>query len=359
MRYGRGSISPDTIKKMLIINLGGIGDILLSVPALRALRGRYADASISLLVVGRVYEAAKGISYIDEIFTLDIPPTFGGILADLRTLSRLKARRFDLAVNMRTLVSAPSALKMKILLDIIKPRIRAGRDTAGRGGFFDVKIEETDLGDKYEMEYDIDTARALGAETADRSLNFDIAEGDMARVRAFLKGGGISSDEVIVAVNLGGRPSHKWPVENFIKTIKGINKRAKCKFVITGEGRDRVIADEIEKKSGVKILNTAGSMDLKSLGALIKMAGLFISNDTGPMHIAAIMKTPMVAIFGPGYLKRYDPRNISDKAVVLRGEAPPCAPCNRVRCEKLSCLKKVSTEDVIGASLGFLERFKK
>lgn len=350
MPIDRKLLSPDIVKKILIVNLGGIGDILLSAPALKAIRKRYEKASISLLVVPRAHEIVSGMSYIDRIFLFDTVFTSRGILANLKTLLKLKRERFDLAVNMRTLVSASSALKMKVLLDIIKPRVKAGRDTAGRGSYFDIKVEETDLGDKYEMEYDIDTAIALGAETADRSLSFDIAEDDTTKVKAALIEGGIFEDDIIVVVNLGGKPSHKWGIENFIKTIEGINKRVRCKFVITGENRDRFLADKIEAVSGIKVLNTAGKLSLKELGALIKTAGLFISNDTGPIHIAAIMKTPLVAIFGPGYLKRYDPRSICDRAVVLHGEVS-CAPCNKAWCLKLSCLKKVLPEDVVRASL--------
>lgn len=347
------SVDPQGSRKILVINLGGIGDLLLCAPALKAIRKKFTHARISLIIVPRAYEIVKDMPYIDEVFLFDIKPGVKEVWNDLKTLAALREKGFDLAVNMRTLVSGMSALKIRLLLKMIGPKIKAGRNTEGRGGFFDIKIDETDYGEKYEMDYDIEMAEALGTGTVDRNLSFDVSEEYVIKVKKFLDDNGVSKDSIIVGVNPGGKPSRRWPVENFIKTIEGINKRVKCKFVITGEGRDSDLADKIKMKVGISIVNAVDRLNLKELGALIRICRLYISNDTGPMHIAAILKMPLVAIFGPGDLKRFDPRNISDRAVVLQGETP-CAPCNRVRCGDLSCLKKITPEEVIEESLRLL-----
>ena len=90
------------------------------------------------------------------------------------------------------------------------------------------------------------------------------------------------------------------------------------------------------------------------LTALIKIAGLFITNDTGPMHIAAALGTPLVAIFGPGYLDRFDPRHISDKAKVLYKKSD-CAPCDKFRCSLQKCLSAIYPEEVAEAGLSLLK----
>lgn len=130
------------LNKILIINLAGIGDMLLCLPALKALGKAYPDAQLSLLTTEKVYDLVKDLEYIDNIYTLKMH--YGGKLAGvfgyIRTLFALRRKRFDIAVNMRTLVTDASALKMKFLLKIINPAKTAGRNTDLRGDFFNIKI---------------------------------------------------------------------------------------------------------------------------------------------------------------------------------------------------------------------------
>jgi len=347
------NVDAKKIKEILIINLGGIGDLLLSVPALKAIRKKFIHARISLMIVPGACGMVKNMPCIDEIFLFDIKFGVKEIWNNLKILAALRKKGFDLAVNMRTLVSKTSALKMKLLLKIIGSEIKAGRNTQGRGKFFDLKIGETDLGDKYEMDYDIEMAQALGAEVIDRELSFDFSEQDLLRVKRLLEDNGIYANDTIIGINPGGKRSRRWPVENFIKTIEKINEHHNCKFVITGVAQESGLAGKIKTITGINIINLVNRLNLQELGALIKTCRLYISNDTGPMHIAAILKTPLVAIFGPGHLRRFDPRNISDKAVVLQ-EQTACAPCNKAYCRDLFCLKRITPEKVIEASLNLL-----
>ena len=123
-----------SIRKILIINFGGIGDTLLSMPALKALRDFYPQAKITMLGVKRVCELAKNLTYIDEIFIFELNYKsrffLSRILKDLKTLLVLRIKKFDLAINMCTIVSKKSALKMRLLLDVISrpPRTKKPSD---------------------------------------------------------------------------------------------------------------------------------------------------------------------------------------------------------------------------------------
>ena len=335
-----------TYRRILIINLGGMGDLLLSIPALKALRNHHPLAEISILIVSRVYESIKDLPYIDNVFFFHKKYFPVGFLKNVRSLLILRKKRFDLAINMRTIHSKSSAGKIKLLLDIINPKIKAGRDTEGRGYFFDLKIPENNRARKYEMEYDIDTVEALGVDVTDRNVNFEIDDKDVEKVSKILKSEGISKTDIIISIHPGGMPSRRWPIDDFSKVINEIYRKISCKFVVTGEKREFGLANKLLKLTNAKMTNLAGRLDIKELGALIKTCNLYISNDTGPMHIAAILKTPLVAIFGPECLARYDPRNISDKAVVLYKKVD-CSPCNRVKCKSMRCLRAISPEEVV------------
>ena len=338
------------LEQILVVNLGGIGDVLLSTPALRALKSHFPKTRISILVVPRVYEIVKDLSYIDKVFIFYPGPPF----VNFFTLLDLRKKHFDLLMNMRTIVSKKSAWKMKSLVDIVSPKIKAGRNTDGRAEFFDSSITETLIGQKYEMDYDIEMVRSLGAQAINRNIDFEVDQECMRRVQGLLEKEGIVKETILIGIHPGGLPAHRWPGENFSKVMNEIDKRISCRFVVTGAKNEFGLAKKIIETSNIKAVNFAGQFNIKELGALIKRCHLYISNDTGPMHMAAILKTPLVALFGPGDVVRYDPRNISDQAIVLHQKAD-CAPCYRATCETIRCLRAISTQEVIEAALHLLE----
>jgi len=347
------------MQKILIINLAGIGDLLLSTPALRALRKSYPEAEISMLVTNKVYDVVKNLSYINKIFLFKLG--YGGIIplpkifGNLKTLLILRGMHFDLAINMRTLVSVKGARKIKFILDFISPEKTAGRDTAGRGYFFDIKIPEKDLGTKFEMEYDIDTVRALGAEVVDRTIDFKIEDQVIKKVDGLLEKSGLGPQDFLIGVYPGGMPSRQWPIQNFAYVMDRINKIIPSKFVI-GLGKNEVdIAQKLIKQTNAKIIDFTGILNIEELGALIKKCKLFIANDTGPMHIAAILNIPLVAIRGSSDFMRFDPRNISSNAVVLYKKVD-CAPCEKVSCDDLKCMKAIEPQEVVEAAISMLNR---
>ncbi|MCX5709035.1 MAG: glycosyltransferase family 9 protein, partial [Candidatus Omnitrophica bacterium] len=347
-------INKKEIKSILVVNLGGIGDLLLSTPALRALKQHFSGASLYLLVAKRVREAVKDLPYVDKIFILEIGHPWINGLANLRNLVGLRKQKIDLAINMRTLVSDSSALKMKLLMQVINPGIKAGRNTSGRGGFLDIKVPEDDRGKKYEMEYDIDMVSALGAAVIDKQIDFKIDEKSSLEVQELLNQNGIGLNDILIGIHPGGRPSRRWPEENFASTIQRIKDNFAVSFVITGGKDEAGLATRIIAESNVKVLNLTGKLSFAQLGALIKRCDLYITNDTGMLHIAAVLGTPLVAIFGSGHLKRFDPRNISEKSLVLYKKSD-CSPCNKFFCPSVKCLKAISVNEVVEAAAVFLE----
>ena len=132
-----------------------------------------------------------------------------------------------------------------------------------------------------------------------------------------------------------------------------LSSQMKCTFVITGSEDELPLAKKLAAHITTPVLNAMGRVSIRQLGALLSRCNLYITNDTGPMHIAALVKTPLVAIFGPGSLVRFDPRNISKKAIVLRKETK-CAPCNKWECKALECLRKIAPHEVSEAALFLL-----
>jgi len=343
------------MQKILIINLGGIGDFLLSLPAVRGVKKRYPDAILCLLTTGMIAEVACRYNIFNNIYQLKLndKPRFPlwKTFYNFMLLIKLRFMKFDLAINMRTLVSTQSARKMKILLWIIRPRTLAGRDTAGRGGFYDVRIPESDMGDKYEMEYDIQTVTALGIPVDDKEIDLPINNNAKIKAQEILKSNQVDKGKtVLIGLHPGGKPSHRWPIEQYAKLINILSEKIRCQFIVTGSKDENHLVKQLTLMTSAPYIDLTGQLNILETASIIKECDIFISNDTGPMHIAAILHTPLIAIFGPGFVTRFDPRNLSDKVKVLYKKID-CAPCNLVKCDRLECLTSISPEEVAQAVL--------
>lgn len=338
---------------ILVINLGGIGDVILSTPALRSLASAYPRAKIYFLGVKRVTEFVKKLLYIDEVFDLCLDISPAAIVKNIQTLRRIRGLKIDLAINMRTLLSRTSALKINVLLRLTGAKITSGRDTEGLGGFFDIRIPESRRGDKSEMEYDLDMVKALGCDIITKRPDFVTDNISSEKVRSMLTSNGVAEGDILIGIHPGGKMSHRWKAENFAAVIDGINANVKARFIITGDGSDSQAARKVSECAKTAVIDATRILNLTELASLIKRCNLYICNDTAPMHIAAIFKVPLIAIFGPGYLKRFDPRVLSKDAVVITSEAL-CAPCDRVWCSRPECLNNIPVDEVLRAAMEIL-----
>jgi heptosyltransferase II len=341
-------------QKILVINLGGIGDVLVSTPALKALKQTFPRASITMLVSPIAAGLARDFPYVDRVqeFYFDT----GRALQNVCTLLVLWARHFDIAFNMRSIVSERGARRIQRMLSIIKPRSSAGRNTDGRGAFFSLSIPETLQGEKHEMEYDLDLVQAAGAEVSDRTVDLFRDGPSIHKIGVLLAQQGFEPGTALIGIHPGGKKSHRWPLHYFCSVVKGLNNHfPSAIFVITGDASEAGLGNTIRHNVAARVVNLAGSLTVKETVSLIRQFSLYITNDTGPMHIAAVAGVPLVAIFGPGYVRRFDPTVLSPKALMLYKLAE-CAPCDLVDCPDKKCLSAIMPEEVIDAAVSLLQR---
>lgn len=325
----------DQIHKILIVQLGGIGDTLLSVPFCAALRARWPKATVHLLAVQRVCSFMRPYNFIDQVIEFPLNPFSAfGVACSLRN-------KYDLAINMRTIVSSSGASRMRLLFHCIHPRISAGRNTDGRGAFFTVSIPEQDPATKHDSFYNRDLAVALGIPAYGEEIVFPPDQGASERIRGILH----RVTGALVGVHPGGALSRRWPADYFVSALNKIHEEKSVTFVLTGSGDERLLVESIAHKIKAPVINCAGVLSVSELVALIKRCALFISNDTSVMHIAAVAGIPQIALIGPGDVTRFDPRVLSKKAVVLYTKAD-CSPCNKISCNDLKCLRSIPPEDV-------------
>ncbi len=341
-------------KRILVINLGGIGDVLLSTPALRTLKNTYPFAEISMLVVPRVVPLAERLPYITRVYSFQKTgfDLFDAV-QNIPNLMLLRNGKFHLAINMRRISSLESSRKLQMILNIIRPAQTAGRNTEARGGFFTISIPEEDLTKTSEMDHDLALVEQLGVKISDRAIDFPLRSEDNTAVERIMKRYDRELHTPIIVVQPGGKPGKRWMKDRFSQLINRLRTSTDAFYVITGSKEERGLAAHIASSAGTDAANLAGKLTIFQTGALLKKAKLFITNDNGMMHVAAGLQVPMVAMLTPGSISRYDPRIVDPKALVLWKE-PPCAPCIRDDCTDPACLQDISVEEALEACLTFL-----
>ena len=347
-------------KKALIINLGGIGDLVISTAFFRNFKNSFPECHVTALTSTRGVEVLKGLHYIDEIIAYDLhdvnfkdlifsPQKF---FKSIKLLLKLRKGSYDISVNLLPLASFQSAIKMAAVFFILGTKIRAGRDTEGLGWFYQIKVKESLLFDMYDVELQRRLLEKIGGIFTDNSLDLPVPLEDELYIENQLLKNGIKSDRPLIVVNpCSNWPSKRWPVENFIETIKGLKSKTDASFIVTGSASEIPLAEMIKKNvGGVSVM--AGKTTLHQLAALLKKASLFITNDTGPMHLSIAIGTPVVAIFGPGHFKRFFP---PDREGIIRKDFK-CSPCIKRECDDMGCLKTITPDEVIEKALWLLSR---
>jgi ADP-heptose:LPS heptosyltransferase len=368
------------LRRILLLRLERIGDLLMSAPAIAAVREFASDAEIDLVVGSWNQSIARLIPGIDRVETLDtawLARGAGGMgLRALMAHARnWRARGYDLAINFE------GDIRTHLLLACSGAPERAGFTMAGGGPLltrrftFDPREHTTTnawrlvrgvfeaLGqERLGMTRDSGPAQAghyAQHEDAIQDLPpFRLTLPASARERAAVMLG--LQPRVIALHASGGRPIKQWVPARFADAASRLARECDATLVLTGSPADRSIVDEVRAAlpNDVATLDLTGEMDLPVLAAVLERSLLLITGDTGPMHLGAAVGTPIVAVFGPSQPWRYAPMSTPHRIVRID---LPCAPCNRIRlpparCQGHTpdCLEGVTADMVVAAGLDLL-----
>ncbi|MCD6508286.1 lipopolysaccharide heptosyltransferase II [Candidatus Poribacteria bacterium] len=333
----------EDIRKILVMHTGGwIGDMVLLTPALRAIRNAYPDAHISILVNPLVEGLMSRNPYIDKVIVYDKRGEQKGMRNLLGMASALKEEGFDMAILFH-----PNSIRSALLAFLARIPIRVGTNTSKRGIFLTDPIpDESDL---HEVERYLRVARIAGAKEVNDRLEFWHGPAERSYAQYKFMQFGIRPRDFVIGINPSTTwPSKAWAPENFAALADMLAEEAGARIIITGSPDDVPLAEKIEEMTRCKVINLAGRTDIFQLGAVIELCDLFISCDSGPMHIAAAVGTPTVALFGPTSPTRHRP--YGQNHIVIRHPFP-CSPCYRVHCPNNVCLSSITPSEVAAAIL--------
>ncbi len=338
------------IDRILVLRPDGIGDALNSTPALSALRNAYRDAHISVVLKPSGAEILYLNPHIDEVIVYDPDGLHSSLTAKLRFLSRLRAEDYDMAIVLK------NSSWCNFMSYASGARYRIGRKSERKSFSFtltDGVRSHDPKGTKHEVDRNMDLARLAGADDESSKLFLRLSEDERAWAQDFIHNKGVDPASSLVGIHPGGSSFDKlWPAENFACVADQLAQEPGARIMLfSGPGED-ALADGI-RETMIHSSVCATGISLRQSAALIERCSLFICNDSGPMHIAAALKIPTVALFGPTDHVRWQPRN--EKTVIVRKNMD-CWPCSAHKCRKeFECMKSLPVDGVLDAVYWMLD----
>jgi predicted lipopolysaccharide heptosyltransferase III len=347
--------------KILLIRLRLIGDVVFTTPAIAALRGHFPAASITYLVEPAAASIVRLNPHLTEVVVADRPRGLRRLFYDVRLAWRLRRERFDLVIDFH---GGPRSAWLTRATGATE---RIGYELPGRAWAYTIRRPWTRalVPPRHSVENQWDLlAPILGTVRPDPDRTpVEMPEDSHAvdAVRRRLREAGVDEQAPIVVIHVSaGNPFRRWPPEHFAHVAASLARTAAARRIIITSGPSEsgaanaiaLRARELAGTSGAQIIR-CGEFDLSELRALVGRAALFIGGDSGPMHIAATTRVPVVALFGPTLPERSMPwRRAGLRAIAVDAGPLPCRPCHQRHCVPgdFRCLTSVTPAQVVTAA---------
>jgi heptosyltransferase-2 len=334
-------------KRILIVRTDRIGDVLLSTPVIKALRDKYPQAYIAMMVSPYARDIVEGNPYLDKVIIYDKDGAHKSWFNSLKFSRGLKRKKFDLALILHPVNRA----HLVTFLAGIPKRVGYDRKL---GFLLTDRIKHTKhRGEKHEVEYNLDLLRHLNIEPLDKDLYMPVKPESEKWVGELFKREDIDETDKLLAIHPAAScPSKVWPAERFAQATDNLAQSYGFKVLIVAGPKDLQAAEAVAEHMRSSVINLAGKTSVSQLASLLKRCVLFISNDSGPVHIASSLGIPVIAIFGRNQAglspRRWGPLGLKDR--VLHKEAG-CIECLAHNCQKqFACLKAITVEDVVSTA---------
>lgn len=317
-------IETEKVKKILMITLSNIGDVVLTLPVLGVLKREFPNAGITVMVDAKAKELFEAEPAVSRVVVYDKHIRFS---KKIEWGLRMRKRKFDLVVDLRN--------------SLFPLLIGARYNTPLLAGREDLYL--------HRKEKHLRKLSALGIPADNAPFSIFITRDDKLHIHSALTALGILPEDGIVAVAPGAK-SHikRWIVTGFIKVCDRLNKEAGLKVLLIGDESDKSIVEQIHGAGLKEVYDLSGRTTLRELAYLLSLCKLLISNDSAPLHIASCVGTPTIAIFGPTDCKKYGP--LSANSLVIKKQLS-CSPCEKAQCKfELECMKQVSAEEVFACA---------
>ena len=348
---------PDNQKlKILIIKLSAIGDVIHTLPALNAIRNSFPDARITWLVEEAAAGFVENHEALDRVIVskrkkwgknLLSPFCLSTIKEIFSFIKELRDSKYDLVIDFQGL------LKSGVLAGLCRSKRKIGYDQGMEHMeysylFLNERIPPVDM-NNHAIIRSMMLIKVLGVITDKIIYNLPVFETNRKMADDLISRSGLKKIKPLVAIN----PMAKWETKlwnniKFAKLADLLIEKLGAGIIFTGSRQDQKTIQDIIFHMQGNAANLAGATSLKTLAGLYEKTDFVISTDTGPMHLAAAMGTPVVALFGPTAPWRTGPFGLGHQVIRAGLE---CSPCFKRQCKTIECMQKISVEQVFESAL--------
>ena len=320
-------------QRILLIRLSSLGDIVLTTPVIRAVRSQFPAAHIAMLVGKQSADVLRENPHLDEIITFDRFAKDKDTGEMLRTARVLREREFTLAID----------LQRKFRTEVLM-YFSGAAERVGKGRLCTVRVSEQ--GNKHATAHYFDLLRAVEIPAVDQKLELFLAASERADATQRFSAAGVTPTGLKVGFFPGaGWKLREWMPERFAAIGDRLVQHFNAEVLIFGGQKESELVRTVAKLMDTRAVPFAGNLQIRELAACIEKCDLFLTNDTGPMHIAAAVGTPTVSLFGPGNHVRF--QLLGALHQTIRHDVP-CSPCKQFtdKCKDNICMKKITVDEV-------------
>jgi predicted lipopolysaccharide heptosyltransferase III len=344
--------------RILLVRLRQIGDVVFTTPAIHALRRRFPAAHLTYLVEPAAAPVVIGNPHLNEVIVAPRVHGWRGVRDDLALARRLRAARYDLAIDFH---GGPRA---SLLAWLSGAPVRIGYEVAARGWMYTVRVARPrQLRPRHSVENQWDLLAPLGIGPADRvafPVEMTVDAAAAATVADRLARAGVNAGDRLVVVHVSaGNPFRRWPIAHFVALVETLVTDDPRRRIVLTSGPSEHEAATLVMAGARAVLGAAadrvlscGEFSLAELRALLDRAALYIGGDSGPLHIAATTRVPVVGLYGPTLPVRSAPwRDARVGTESVDAGELPCRPCDQRVCAPgdFRCLMLITPAQVADA----------
>jgi lipopolysaccharide heptosyltransferase II len=327
------------IKKILIIMMGGIGDMVHFTPTIANVHKHFPEAIMSFLVYkSKAEELVKNAPFVDKVYRVEIDVNTYNIIP------RLRKENYEMAI----ISSGTNPFKSGMLCYLSGIPCRV----AEKNFWCTICIEKQE--NKHFLDHNLKLAEAIGCTVRDKSMKIWFDDDALKYKKDLIKRYDLKNKQLIIGVHPGSEKRlafKRWPIEKYGALLNYMHKKYQASFIIFGGPDEAALAKELEGLVNFRPINLVGTTTVLQAAASISLCHMFLSNDSGLMHLATAFAIPVVAIYGPSQYIKSAPYGQKQKHIIVRHELP-CSPCydnNTIKCKHLKCINDITVEEVLSA----------
>ncbi|MCP4253191.1 MAG: lipopolysaccharide heptosyltransferase II [Candidatus Scalindua sp.] len=344
--YKKDDLADSSIRKILVIRLDRIGDMVMTTPIFRALKKKWPDAQITVLTNTVNRNVVINNPFIDCILVYDRENAHKRLNSRLIFFRSIRERKFDLVID----PYLDYELKTSLITSFIGKKFRLGFEFAGREIFYNMryqsKVFPVSAEERHMVDYYLDLLTHIGLEAKQRQPEIFLSTDEKENADKLLEKAGVNVESRIIGIHPGGNyQSQRWPIKRFAAISDHLITNYNVKVIIFAGQAEKQLLSEF-RDYAVKSPIFLEDLSLREFMSTLSHCCLFLCNNSGPLHIATALNIPTVSTMGPTIPYHWWP--CGKNHIVLR-EDLECSPCKKGICKTHECMELITTEVFLSA----------